>query len=325
MKTDFFELQVLTQDAANPLIAFRDGEIKLGQTIVYLADENWKSCKFHILGIAEDFGPQLNMGKPGSILGFEAFLSRFLNVQSNQFLTGNSICIHGTIRPFSQSNELTSSLIEDLDELVCSWTLKVKELGGVPIVIGGGHNNAFPLIKGSYLAVNKSINVVNMDPHADTRKPEGRHSGNSFSYAIEAGYLDHYSVLGLHEGYNNQYILDYLTEKKAFVSFFENWLEKPFKFQADIDWVFDKYFHDFIGVELDMDAICGMPSSAYTPSGITLEQARIYVRKMAGLEKVCYLHLPEAAPQSAQEMAMVGKALSYLVTDFIKEYSKYHH
>lgn len=324
MKSSYFEFIACSREKLNALISFREGETKLGEKLVLLTND-WDKCTFHILGIEEDFGPQLNGGKPGSVNGFNAFLSRFVNVQSNQFLTGESICIHGTVRPLSNKVDLNNGLIEDLDQLISDWALKIKRLKGIPIVIGGGHNNAFPLIKASFLNGNQAINVVNLDPHADTRRLEGRHSGNSFSYAIEAGYLSHYSVLGLHENYNNQYILDYLHEHKAFVSFYENWLEKPFKFQADIDWVFDHYYSKPIGIELDMDAISGMPSSAFTPSGISIEQARMYVRKMAGLAHVCYLHLPEAAPQNDHEMALVGKSLSYLVLDFIKEYEKHHH
>jgi formiminoglutamase len=111
---------------------------------------------------------------------------------------------------------------------------------------------------------------------------------------------------------------------KAFFTFYESWLEKPFKFQADIDKVYDSHFQTVMGIELDMDAIAYMPSSAFTPSGITVDQARIYVRKMASLEKVSYLHLPEAAPKNEADELIVGKTLTYLVTDFIKEYHKHH-
>lgn len=119
--------------------------------------------------------------------------------------------------------------------------------------------------------------------------------------------------------------MDHLAEMKAFFTFYESWLEKPFKFQADIDKVYDTHFQTVMGVELDMDSIAFMPSSALTPSGITVEQARIYVRKMATLEKVSYLHLPEAAPKNEMEEIVVGKTLAYLVTDFVKEYQKSHH
>ena len=59
----------------------------------------------------------------------------------------------------------------------------------IPIIVGGGHNNAYGIIKGSALALNKKINVLNIDAHADFRPLEGRHSGNGFSYAFHEGFI----------------------------------------------------------------------------------------------------------------------------------------
>ncbi len=332
LESTYFKWYLPDEAEVKHWLTEREGEIRIGQRVRFRSEVDmksgetgWKEKKFHVLGVKEDLGQRLNGGKGGSYAAFDAFISRFLAVQSNQFLTGDSICVHGYIGLKEPLEALTNTCIDDLDYLLSSWVKEVVDCGGIPIVIGGGHNNAYPLIKGVSESRGLAISVVNMDPHADTRAMEGRHSGNPFTYAYEYGFLGHYSVLGLHESYNNQFILDHLKEMRAFFTFYESWLEKPFKFQADIDKVYDSHFQTVMGVELDMDSIAYMPSSAYTPSGITVDQARLYVRKMASLEKVCYLHLPEAAPKNEQEELIVGKALTYLVTDFVKEYQKYHH
>jgi formiminoglutamase len=326
LESTYFKVQFPDEILQELWLTKRDGEIRIGQNCAFRnTTDSWKEKKFHILGVKEDIGPRLNGGKGGSHLAFDSFISRFLAVQSNQFLSGNSICVHGFIHSKESITSISNTHVDDLDCLVSEWISEVVRSKGVPIVIGGGHNNAYPIIKGVSEAVNQPISVVNLDPHADTRALEGRHSGNPFSYAYEYGFLKQYSVLGLHESYNNQFILDRLHEMKAFFTFYESWLEKPFLFQADIDKVYDSHFQDLMGVELDMDAIAYMPSSAISPSGITVDQARIYVRKMASLEKVCYLHLPEAAPKNEMEELVVGKTLTYLVIDFVKEFLKYHH
>lgn len=69
------------------------------------------------------------------------------------------------------------------------------------LLLEDGHNNAYGIIKGCALALNKSMNVINFDAHTDLRKLEGRHSGNGFSYAYEEGFLKKYYVFGLHENY----------------------------------------------------------------------------------------------------------------------------
>ena len=64
-----------------------------------------------------------------------------------------------------------------------------------------------------------------------------------------------------------------------------------------------------------------MPYSAYSFSGITVEEARQYILFLGKQKNVAYLHLPEGAPVNAREEVIVGKTLAYLVSDFIKSNS----
>jgi len=296
----------------------RAGEVRLGEKMIFRDDsDTWKAANYHILGICEDIGPRLNGGFSGAQHAFGAFIQRFVHAQSNKFLKGSEIAIHGSI-VWNENEELSSELIDKLDNYVAAWVKSVKEVNGIPVVIGGGHNNAFGLIKGVSESMRTGISVVNCDPHADTRALDGRHSGNPFSYAITQNFLSHYTVLGLHESYNNAFILDFLSEHEVQHSFFEHWLDEPESFYSDIDAAAKRHEHVGCGLELDLDAIAGMPSSAFTPSGISMEQARHYIRKMARRVPIHYLHLPEAAPISDVDMKIVGKGLVYLVLDFIK-------
>jgi formiminoglutamase len=208
--------------------------------------------------------------------------------------------------------------VEELDDLLVSLLVPIYERGLVPILVGGGHNNAYSLIKACSLVQGTAINVVNCDPHADFRSLEGRHSGNSFSYAMQEGWLANYAVLGLHQQFNSQSMLERLVEKECYVTFFEEYLTGERDFIVDIEDVLRQISDVSLGVELDMDAIIDMPSSAFTPSGFSLEEARKYVIKCAKSKKAAYLHLPEAAPKNEHEEAIVGKALAYLVSDFVK-------
>lgn len=317
-KIDFFEFTFPDKASFMYQFALRDGEVKLGQTVLFRSDtEEWKNCRYHILGILEDVGPQLNGGLPGAKNAFQSFIGRFFSLQANRFIQGEAIAIHGTIS-FIGSDQASSEMIDDLDDMITEWALSVVENGGVPIVIGGGHNNAYGLIKAASYLGEKPLSVVNLDPHADTRSMEFRHSGNPFSYAFSAGYLKQYTVLGLHESYNNETILSFLTQMKAQVFYYESWLDNLSQFEIDVNQVATDSLGKPTGVELDMDAIAFMPASAFTPSGISVDQARMYVRKMARNQKVAYLHLPEAAPKNETEEKITGKALAYLVSDFIK-------
>ena len=80
----------------------------------------------------------------------------------------------------------------------------------------------------------------------------------------------------------------------------------------------------YTGIELDMDAIENILSSALTPSGLTALQARQYITFAAQDTKPAYLHICEGATQleDGKKNDSTGKLISYLVSDFIKENSE---
>lgn len=318
-----FYFEYFNSENLSQLFSVREGEEKLGQKVRINSTPIDLNGKFVIIGVAEDIGPRANLGFAGAEAGFSAFITRFLNVQSNRFLNGSDIVVYGVVRcseTFSISDDLVElrNTVEHLDLLLEEVLQVVFSSGGIPIVIGGGHNNAYPIIK-AYSHVNqKKIDVLNIDPHADFRKLEGRHSGNSFSYAMQVGALGKYTVLGLHQSYNSESMLQDLEKQGVDFTFFEDYIDDKELFYRDLFKFEDKQF----GLEIDMDTIKQMPSSAYTPSGFSVEEMRRAIRFISSSSDVVYLHLPEAAPQNEREATFVGKVITYLVTDFIKKYSK---
>ncbi|MBI1836751.1 MAG: formimidoylglutamase [Flavobacteriia bacterium] len=299
-------------------LSIREGETKIGQTCSFNYDD--KQVKYVIIGISEDLGPQANFGFEGSKNAFNAFIKRFVNIQDNRFLNGEYICIYGEIEPLIQFNNIfqTRENIANLDKYIQQIIAPIIKAGKIPIVIGGGHNNAYPLINASSEFLKDSINVINLDPHADCRAIEGRHSGNPFSYAQLKGTLNHYTVLGLHQQYNNETLYEYLDEMKFQYTFFEDYLFNERSLKQDIEHFMHISSKKHIGIELDLDTIAFMPTSAFTPSGFTVEQARNYIHAIAKSPMISYLHIPEGSPQNSYEEKVVGKTIAYLVTDFIK-------
>lgn len=279
-----------------------------------------KKPKFVVLGIKESIGPRANLGKKGAEFGFTAFCDKFLNMQSNKFLNAKNVSFLGAISPTFEEYSDGRVLTSELDEFVYKCLAEFTPQNAIPIVIGGGHNNAYPLIKWASKRFDQKIDVVNLDPHADYRPLEGRHSGNPFSYANKEQLINKYQVFGLHESYNSSYIYERLDRDGHSFTLFEEYLDHKRCWDEDFD-VYAKSKNKEatkIGVELDMDAIENMPSSAISPSGVSFSVARSYIRKITQSKKVCYLHLPEGAPLSEEDYNKVGKALAYLVTDFIK-------
>lgn len=329
-----------TGEEALRLTKVRKGEVKVGERIYTQTSEGLRSLdtfrdkgvRFCLLGIPECIGVMGNNGNPGAENGWKAFITNFLNIQSNRFLSGSEFLVLGEVEVSDLQKQAIESdktstdftqkmheLCERLDLLISPVIRTVIEAGLVPIVIGGGHNNAYPILKGASQSLEneRGIHCINLDAHADYRALEGRHSGNGFSYAKNDGFLDKYFAFGLHQSYNGEHMLKVLDSTDNVNYCFIEDMENP---RQDLNNAL-KFVHDEnvpCGIELDMDAIGMMPSSAISPTGFSLEQARAFVRSSVEMLDVAYLHLPEAAPLNDVESRIVGKALVYLVADFAK-------
>lgn len=303
-------------------VSLRDGEQKIGETIRCFDERKSFKGKFVILGVKEDVGPRANLGVRGADNGFDAFFKRFVNMQSNRFLSGEEVLFWGTIQVENSSQDVSVSklreYVEVIDEKLFVQLKEIYALNLIPIVIGGGHNNAYSLMKAYYYSFNNPMYVLNVDPHADFRALEGRHSGNSFSYAMEYRYLAKYACVGLHESYNSESMLSRLEENDCWVSFFEDYLFGRKILFDDLSLLVNAHKELPFGFEFDVDSLKFMPSSAFTPSGFSFEEARKIVSFIASNRKCAYLHIPEAAPISDYENKISGKVIAYLVSDFIK-------
>lgn len=335
------KLRFLEEEKIKNLTAKRVGEQKLGEVITVLnsLEELEKlSANFVIIGIMEDIGVRANLGRPGCARAFEHILAPLCNVQVNRFLNPNQLAL-GPYLDFQEEMEAAKdlnpqrdedlkklrALTAEIDQVVSEVIEQVSAAGRIPIVIGGGHNNSYGIIKGVSQAQERPIEVLNIDPHADFRSLEGRHSGNGFSYAYEEGFLSRYAVFGLHESYNNQSILEtfraaadlyYLSYDELLIYSTD---ERDRLFKDALRWLGPKP----IGLELDLDSITAFPVSALNASGFTMRQVRTLVKTSAHLAAPLYFHLAEGAPDLAStevDKSLSAKAIVYLITDFIKSH-----
>ncbi len=306
------------------LISIRNGEQKIGECICFANEALWdESIKYVIFGVPEDIGVRANFGKKGASKAFDAFLSSFLNMQANQYINLDNVLILGSLQVADLEAELDAkkdieslrNAVEIIDNRLTEIVSFIHSKNAVPIIIGGGHNNSFGIIKG--LGQISPIEVLNIDPHFDFRVCEGRHSGNGFRYAKEAGFLSKYSVYGFHQNYNNQQMLNDLSDTSTFcVTSFESILFQSNNILESLKKHLD--FHtNAIGVELDLDSVKDMPTSAYTPSGFSEEEIRKILFEIRKNKEIRYYHFAEGAPLDVIPFNKVGKFLAFLVADIL--------
>jgi formiminoglutamase len=342
-------LKIYTKADILSLTKIRRFETKLGERLQVIHDAgnitkliNESTAKYVLFGVPEDLGAKGNLGIGGTDTLWIPFLQSFLNIQSNDFFDGAEILLVGhfdfgdiqylidtTAKHDDEKVEAYRHAVHTVDNEVEQLAKMITEAKKIPVVIGGGHNNSYPLIKGAAKGLFKAgviqlaqINCINLDAHADYRPMEGRHSGNAFRYADADGFLQKYCIVGLHENYlpqnvwmdivNNPFI-DCITFEDIFVH------EKRTFMQA-VSHATGFTEDTLTGIDIDLDSIQNTLSSAMTPIGISPVHARQYISFAAADTKPAYLHICEGATRlsDGRTDATSGKLAGYLVSDFVK-------
>ena len=333
----------LTEEKLREITNFRKGETKFGERVITIPEEisvndflRNSDVKFVLFGIPEDIGVKANFGRAGTASAYQNALKSLVNIQHNRFAKGYNLIVLGHIDTAihkEKANNLSSdnkedlkklrNLVHQIDKEVSHLVSIIVKNEKIPIVIGGGHNNSYGIIKGTALAKARPINSINFDAHTDFRALEGRHSGNGFSYAFEEGFLGKYFIFGIHENYPSKDVLQRIKENQNRIKYntYEQMsVRKETSFSEELDVALQFIGDTDFGIEIDLDSVENLPSSAMTLSGFSVEKLRRFLHFFASDSRVSYLHICEGAPDLSDEKNpnLVGKLIAYLITDFMK-------
>lgn len=337
-------LQVFTKQDVLARTKIRRFETKLGECVKVVTDTanldialQQTTARYVLVGVQEDVGIKANGGTSNTLPVWPNFLSSFLNLQSNDFFSGEEVLVLGQF-DFSDVTDLIEASAATIDEKTDAYRHAVNLLDAeieqivqmitqnrkLPIVIGGGGNNAYPCIKGAAKGWLKSsvipfaqINAIHLGAHTNYASMEGRHSGNALRYAEEDGYLEKFCLLGIHENYIQQNVwidivnnpfADCITHEDIFL------LEKR-TFEQSVITATDFTDDTLVGIELDLDVVASSVPHLHAEAGIDVATARQFLNYVVMDSQPAYLHISEGTYQLA---ALSGKVISYLVSDFIK-------
>ena len=334
-------LKIYTKQDILALTKIRRFETKIGERVQYITDINnlelsvqQSNARLVVVGVPENIGINGNEGNGNADAVWQAFLSNFLNIQSNDFFDGSDALLLGHFDFAGLTNVIESNAHDydeklqayrhaanSIDDAVEQVTKLITSCNKIPIVIGGGHNNAYGCLKGAAKGLHKAgalplaqLNAINLDSHAEYRPAEGRHSGNAFRYAEDDGYLAKYCVVGLHENQlpqnswldiaNNPFI-DFVTYEDIFLHGKQSFAEAV---QHAIDFTSDT----LCGIELDTDC-----TQLGGNVGLSQLHVRQYIHLAATQSKPAYLHIAQG-DEANSDINSVARLMSYLVSDFIK-------
>lgn len=141
-----------------------------------------------LLGVPQDMGVARNGGRTGAAQAPDAIRRALYKYTP---YTGSGL-LTNTVAVRDLGNIVVAGLeLEEVHERQQQVVEFLVAAGCIPVVLGGGHDIAWPDIAG-FGSAHKEIGVVNIDPHTDVRPllDNGQaHSGSPFRQMIESNLL----------------------------------------------------------------------------------------------------------------------------------------
>ncbi|WP_176696952.1 formimidoylglutamase [Candidatus Kryptonium thompsonii] len=174
--------------------------------------KNFEGTKVAIIGVPQDEGVKRNQGRPGARKAPDEVRKYFyrltpFNFKFEKQVTDLKIFDLGNLKTDGELEKIHERLIFVVEELIKNEILV--------IVIGGGHDIAFP----DYLGFARNFEkrkkaVFNIDTHLDVRDSQVRNSGTPFRQILESEYKpDKMIEVGIQNYANSIYHFKYALEK----------------------------------------------------------------------------------------------------------------
>jgi formiminoglutamase len=159
-------------------------------------DEGPTAGSFGIVGYACEEGVRRNQGRLGAAAGPKALRERMARLAWHH--EGKMVTDYGDVVCVGEDMEAAQ------DQLAL-MVAGIIEAGGMPIVLGGGHDLAYGHFRGVRAAVaDQKLAIINFDAHFDLRPVIGLpNSGTPFNQILQEDIVD-YLVLGIQQPANTK-------------------------------------------------------------------------------------------------------------------------
>ena len=218
------------------------------------------------------------------------------------------------------TKELTLAEVHDAETEAVA---EIVARGGLPVVLGGGHDLTYPGVRGLVTGANigrGGMGLINVDAHLDVRSDEnGINSGTSFYRALTqlpGGALsgEAFVEFGIQEQYNSPYYYNWVLEQGGRVVTLREVSERVMEFFLQALNAAGKNGRA-IAVSLDIDAVRSTEApgaSASNPSGLKAPELDKIAYLAGRSVKVKYLDIMEVSPPLDEDHRTAALAASAL-------------
>jgi formiminoglutamase len=258
-----------------------------------------------LLGFPQDEGVSRNRGRFGAAAApdeIRRWLYRLVPWDS-ETETDLARCA-----PLDLGNVRMVGSLEETQQALGEVIGAILEAGGIPVVLGGGHETAYGHYLG-YAALRRSVGIINVDAHLDVRPcPDGRgHSGSSFRQALEHPRWplpgEHYVCLGAQPHAISREHLRYARDRGCVI----HWCDdvradlRP-AFQVEAERLAESQRSVYVSIDADVVQAADVPGvSAPNATGLAGQLVASCARAAGLLPQVTSLDLVEVNPRFDQD------------------------
>ncbi len=256
-----------------------------------------KEINFAILSFASDEGVRRNKGRVGARNGpfqIQRELAK-LAVHFDEKKVGISDA--GTV--FCATGNL-----EAVGLLFSEKILSVLENDYFPIVLGGGHETAYPHFSAlkSFFKGKQKLGIVNIDAHLDMRTYEnGQHSGSPFRQILDDSLVEGFDFLyfpiGIREESNNSSMISLMKESGQEYLRLETIYENEKLIEEKLGIFLDKLDKVYLTIDMDCFPAAYAPGvSASAPDGLLPFHVKKIISILAKSGKLASMDIVEVNP-----------------------------
>ncbi|MBM4178074.1 MAG: formimidoylglutamase [Ignavibacteria bacterium] len=302
-------------------------DLRIGDILRYESDvPSGTKCVFVIIGVPQHIGVERNGGRPGAAFAPAAFRRAFskLAISSFEQLVRNEELVVADAGDIVTDGKTLEQIHDEQYDVVT----QVLAHGYVPIIVGGGHDTAWPTIR-AMETIGTPYGVVNIDAHADVRPlKDGRsHSGSPFYQMLSQQQSNllpgSFVEFGLQHSVVARAHLDFLKESGAHVWMLDDIRASGLTGSWEGAWqVVSRAESAYVSLDIDAIASGYAPgASAPAADGFAPHEVSQILRRAASSGKLRAFDVVEVNPTLDQDNR-TSKLAATLVHDLIMGFAQ---
>ncbi len=276
-----------------------------------------------IVGVPTDEGVKRNGGRVGAKEGPDAIRTEFY--KRTPFVLGKEKSL-SSLQMFDFGDIKIGKSLEETHGRLSETVQTLAAAGIIPIVLGGGHDLAYPNFTG-FSAGKKNVGVINIDTHLDFRKPiPKRNSCTSFRQMLDhpASALNAMNLveIGIQSFANAEAHYSELVERGATVFSLRDVRTEGITKTLDLAYELATASVDSLYVSFDLDVVHSADApgvSASLPTGFTAEEfltAALFAGKRRKTKLIDIVELNPKYDIDSKTAKLAALAMMYFLTGF---------